>query len=126
MKELDLPPSKRPSLRVRILTAINKMVWSRDPNKNEVIRRCKVRVPIGQYKNGNTEYKVMLKCESCGAVVDKLDVDHIEPRIDPDVGFVSYDQWIDSTFVTPSKLQGLCKPCHKEKTVSENRHRKKT
>lgn len=51
-------------------------------------------------------------------------VDHIDPVIDPDVGFVSWDVVIERLFVEADKLQVLCDVCHKLKTANERRNRK--
>ena len=124
IKELSLPPSKRKSLQNKITNAINRYVWVRDPNRTAVEARCKVKVAVGTYLNGKTEYRVKFKCEGCGAIVDKIDIDHTEPRVNPETGFVSFDDWIDRTFVNPSQLKGLCKEvCHRGKTNEENRRR---
>lgn len=46
-------------------------------------------------------------------------VDHIDPIIDPAVGWVSYESLIERMFVEEDKLQVLCYACHKIKTDSE-------
>lgn len=46
-------------------------------------------------------------------------VDHIEPIIDPEEGWVSWDETIDSMFCELDNLQVLCTPCHDEKTSRE-------
>jgi len=46
-------------------------------------------------------------------------VDHIDPIVDPAVGFASFDEWIDRCFVEVEGYQVLCKPCHTLKTNVE-------
>lgn len=46
-------------------------------------------------------------------------VDHIEPIIDPAVGWVSWDTTIDRMFSEAPNLQVLCYACHKIKTDNE-------
>jgi len=46
-------------------------------------------------------------------------VDHIVPIIDPELGFISWDDTITRMFCEASGLQVLCKPCHDEKTNIE-------
>lgn len=69
-------------------------------------------------------------CASCKRVVPstiKLDgrrtkyihVDHIEPIIDPNVGFVDWDTYIERLFCEADNLQCLCGDCHKIKTDLE-------
>ena len=45
-------------------------------------------------------------CQSCGVITTVLEVDHILP---------------DSTNNDPSNLQAICRPCHEEKTLKENK-----
>lgn len=61
------------------------------------------------------------KCGCCGEEVTAKDieVDHIEPIVDPTKGFESWDKFVDKLFCESKNLQALCKPCHKKKTASE-------
>lgn len=47
-------------------------------------------------------------------------VDHINPIIDPDVGFTTWDDCIERMFCETDNLQVLCKSCHDIKTKDEN------
>ena len=46
-------------------------------------------------------------------------VDHVDPIIDPKIGWVSYDSLVERMFVEEDKLQVLCYDCHKKKTDEE-------
>ena len=46
-------------------------------------------------------------------------IDHIDPVICPEKGFVSWDDTIERMFCEESGLQALCKDCHKRKTIYE-------
>lgn len=46
-------------------------------------------------------------------------IDHINPIIDPSVGFVSWDSVIKRMFCSEDGLQVLCYNCHKNKTADE-------
>jgi len=46
-------------------------------------------------------------------------VDHIDPVIDPAVGFVDWNIYIDRMFVEEDGLQLLCHSCHTKKTQQE-------
>lgn len=69
------------------------------------------------------------RCRNCQAVVERADkqVDHISPVIPIATGWNgSWDDYRDGLFVHESKLQVLCKSCHKSKTGAENTVRRKT
>ena len=53
----------------------------------------------------------------------QVQVDHTVPVIDPDIGFISWDVFIDRLYCGHENLQVLCKPCHKEKSKLENKGR---
>jgi len=46
-------------------------------------------------------------------------VDHIKPIVDPDVGWVSWDETIEGMFCEKENLQVLCLAHHKEKCAEE-------
>jgi hypothetical protein len=54
-----------------------------------------------------------------------VQVDHINPVVDPAKGFINWDIYIDRIFCEVDKLQVLCRSCHKEKTAEEKLLRKK-
>lgn len=65
------------------------------------------------------------RCAHCGGDFPKKQVvvDHIIPIIDPAVGFVSWDTFIDRMLVEKSGFQVLCSnytgSCHYRKTSEE-------
>jgi 5-methylcytosine-specific restriction endonuclease McrA len=67
------------------------------------------------------------KCAECKQlfVVTDVQVDHINPVVDPKKGFTTWDNFIDRMFCEMKNLQVLCKPCHKIKTDQEKLERKK-
>lgn len=79
-------------------------------------------------KVGYGEYK----CACCGKVtsptvfdinkgkrVANIFVDHIKPVVDPEVGWVSWDEIVEGLFCESDNLQLLCGECHKEKSQEE-------
>lgn len=54
-----------------------------------------------------------------GKRVKNVHVDHINPIVDPAIGWVSYDVMIDRMFCEKDNLQVLCFECHKRKTDEE-------
>jgi 5-methylcytosine-specific restriction endonuclease McrA len=67
---------------------------------------CKEEVPASTRDDNNKRVK--------NAVVD-----HIVPVIDPDIGWVSWDDTINRMFSEENNLQVLCYACHKLKTDDE-------
>jgi 5-methylcytosine-specific restriction endonuclease McrA len=61
------------------------------------------------------------ECASCHNefVQTSVQVDHILPAVDPLIGFVSWDEFINRLFCPASNLQILCKDCHQVKTKAE-------
>lgn len=66
-------------------------------------------------------------CASCGGVfiAKEVQVDHINPVVDPDYGFIDWETYLDRMFCEEENLQVLCKGCHKVKTNEERKQRKK-
>ena len=65
-------------------------------------------------------------CASCTLEfpAKEVQVDHIAPVVDPVVGFVSWDLFIERLFCSKENLQVLCKECHAVKTKEEKELRK--
>lgn len=62
------------------------------------------------------------KCAKCGGQNFKskeVQVDHIEPVIDPHVGFKDWNSFIERLFCDVSGLAVLCVVCHKYKSSME-------
>ena len=66
------------------------------------------------------------KCNACQGIfpASEVQVDHIDPVIDPLIGFVSWDSVIEKMFCEKGGFQVLCKPCHTVKTNAEKRQAK--
>ncbi len=69
------------------------------------------------------------KCAKCPAsktyAPREIVLDHIDPVVDPKVGFVDWNTYIARLFVGEDGWQVLCKKCHNKKTKKENERRKK-
>jgi 5-methylcytosine-specific restriction endonuclease McrA len=86
------------------------------------------RTETSRFKKDGTLAKrpiVRYKCAHCGEAFARKDVqvDHIDPVVDPEKGRESISTLIKRQFT--DKLQVLCKPCHKAKTNEERKRRKK-
>ena len=80
------------------------------------------RAYIGPGINPKTGKKCKLhKCEECGDVFAKGDMraDHREPVVDPAVGFVDWNTWIERCYVEADKYDVICTDCHDAKTAEE-------
>ena len=51
--------------------------------------------------------------------INNTQIDHINPVIDPRVGFLNWDTVIKRLFCEADGLQVLCHECHKQKTKDE-------
>lgn len=89
----------------RIRSAL-RQVWHRSKARKLVVDRCT--------KRGWTY------CEQCKRKTPKLKVDHITACGDVDGGY------IERLFKPSAFLQGLCPPCHNEKTKREKRVKRDT
>lgn len=60
-------------------------------------------------------------CNCCKGefVAADVQVDHISPIIDPEIGFESWDSIIHNMFCEADNLQVLCKTCHADKSNKE-------
>ena len=65
-------------------------------------------------------------CNGCGGEFTAKDVqvDHIEPVVDPNTGFISWDVFIERLFCERSNLQVLCKTCHLLESNLEKQEKK--
>lgn len=101
------------------MNAIKRHLWLRWKPRTELLKEHKVLVKMGKFKNGNDRYKLHWTCNGCNKLHPKVEVDHIEPSIDPKVGFVDLETWLSRLLVSKNKLQLLCEKCHDEKTFLE-------
>lgn len=51
--------------------------------------------------------------------INNVLVDHIDPVVDPSVGFTTWDEYIERMFCEENGLQVLCDECHTRKTNEE-------
>lgn len=109
-------PEKRPNkLDNHIMQALN-MAWWKWPARNDIKKEARVKLQDGNYKNGNPKYIYKFRCAACKDLHDKVDINHIEPRICIKSGFSTLDEWITRTFCDTSNLEALCRPCHTKLT----------
>ena len=86
--------------------------------KNEVKKAARHHVKLA----GHTARLVFhVKCAECNNLVPETDsaVDHINPIVDPAIGFESWDKFIENLYCEEEGLQVLCTTCHHKKTQAE-------
>lgn len=95
------------------VTAALRRASLRWPPRNEALKRA--RVDRGKYK-----------CAVCEKHFKKeeIHIDHILPIINPALGFVGWDDFIDKLFCDVDSFQILCKLDHEVKTMMEDEMRK--
>lgn len=104
--------------------------------------------PRSEAKNKQKVGPATFQCESCGIYIyegtkslEKLDpelvnnpnglvcqkshMDHKVPVLDPIIGWVSWDSYLERLFCEASNFQCLCKSCHDSKTYLEDQLRNK-
>lgn len=116
MKKVKAKPSiVLPQAHSYAKNILNRFGWGRYPPKNLAKNAAKI---------GRNQYK----CAKCAGIfgTKQVQVDHIEPRIDPEKGWQGFDVWISRTFVQMDKLQVLCLDCHSAKSTEENAVRRES
>jgi len=97
----------------------------------QLLRRGTIRWgPIQKCAKDASTRRGFFKCASCGEehpvtillngkrVKNKF-VDHIDPVVDPALGFTTWDSVINRMFCEIDNLQVLCKGCHDIKSAEE-------
>ncbi len=67
------------------------------------------------------------ECAACKEHFTSKDVqvDHLQPVVDPKQGFVNWDVYIERLFCPKENLQVLCTTCHNIKSAAEKKVKKK-
>ena len=65
------------------------------------------------------------RCAGCAGIFrsKEINVDHIDPVVNPETGFTTFDDYIERMFCGVAGFQVLCKSCHDAKTYLENQLR---
>jgi hypothetical protein len=89
---------------------------------------CLKEASVGKKVNGATgRVAEHYKCAECKKdfPASGVQVDHILPCVDPEVGFVDWNTFIQRLFCSKENLQVLCKADHLEKSKKERMMKKK-
>jgi 5-methylcytosine-specific restriction endonuclease McrA len=107
-------------------------IFKRYPPYYLTLRAVRIESNEGTFKNGKVKIRVYYPCRKCSQPFksSEIVVDHIEPVIDPKVGFPllpdGSDDWktyIGRLFCPIENLQPLCYICHDLKTGKETKAR---
>lgn len=104
------------------ITAVLRGGMRRFPPKYETLNRAFVGTKVNEKTKRTAKHYECNMCKNHFPAKD-VEVDHIQPVVDPDVGFVSWDLFIERLYCKMENLQTLCKSCHKEKTKDERKER---
>lgn len=114
----NLPPNWTESrFNSFVISALRKasMKW---PYKHIVLKNSRQKKGMYLCNICNEVVPVTVKQDN-GTRKKNVYVDHIKPVVDPEVGFVSWDDFIKRLFVGEDGLQVICKKCHDEKSKKE-------
>jgi len=108
-----------------VIAALRRPIWK--PRNTAIEEAC-----VGRRINKKTGRMCKhYECAMCHKEFVKKQVvgDHISPVVDPEVGFVDYNTWIERHFIENDGYQCLCIPCHgiktnREKAIAKERRRK--
>lgn len=73
----------------------------------------------GFYRCAGCEQEVPASIIIDGKRIKNVHVDHVIPVVDPNIGFVNWDFYINRLFCEADNLQALCHKCHLEKSNRE-------
>lgn len=100
------------------ITSVLRGGSKRWPPKYECMEEAKTEKRVNPASGRFAQFYLCAAC--CGEYTAKnVEVDHITPIVDPKVGFINWDSFINNLFCSKDNLQVLCQPCHKEKTKKE-------
>jgi len=102
-------------------------ITMRWPPKNKVQKNARIERGVylcAGYKTKSHEVPVSLPPKPGNKRrINNVLVDHIQPVVDPVVGFVDWNTFIKRLFCEADGFQVLCKECHDAKTKDERKKR---
>lgn len=112
--KLEWTPARRRSFIVSVLRNGSRR-W---PPKYETLNKSKTVKKINKKTGRQAQHFLCATCQK-DFPQKEVQVDHKEPVVDPAVGFVNWDTFIERLYCDESNLQVLCKTCHDIKSKGE-------
>lgn len=97
----------------------------RFPAKYETLNEAKTEKKINTKTGRLAQHYLCNLCKNDFPAKD-IQVDHIIEVVDPAVGFVDWNTYVERMFCAKENLQVVCVPCHKIKTQEANQSKKST
>lgn len=100
------------------LTSVIRSGFRRWPIKYEALKEAFTQKGINP---ASGRIAALYKCAKCKGEFSakNIQVDHINPAVDPTKGFIDWNTFIDRLFCPIDNLQVLCIGCHQTKTKKE-------
>lgn len=100
------------------IVAVLRSGTRRWPPKYRVLNTAKTEKKINKSSGRLAQH---YRCNACKAEfpASQMQVDHIQPVVDPVKGFKDWNTFIKRLFCDEDNLQAICKLCHKLKTRAE-------
>jgi len=114
LEKKEWTPARKKAFIVSVLRSGSRR-W---PPKYETLNESKTEKKINVATGRLAQH---FKCKKCKKdfPAKMVQVDHIEPVVDPALGFETWDKFIERLFCDKGNLQTLCKVCHDKKTKKE-------
>ena len=104
------------------ITSALRGAFRRYPPKYETLKEASVGKKVNKKTGRLAEHFTCASCKQEFPAKD-VQVDHIEPCVDPQEGFLNWDVYIKRMFCAKNNLQVLCTKCHDVKSAGERKER---
>lgn len=119
-------------IRRQLISYARKLSLSWEPRqqaKNEckvdsALHRCSKCGTLCYEGSSEKNYEAFVEKYSPETVLfDGIKLDHINPVVDPLVGFQDWDKFYEGLFCAKDNFRGICSLCHDKKSATENKIR---
>ena len=124
MAELNKPSGWTDGRLQGFIIGVLRAGHKRWPFKYEVKNEAKTEKRINEASGRVAQFYMCSGCQQ-EFTNKEVEVDHIDPVVDPKVGFVDWNTYIPRLFSPKENYQLLCKACHLVKSNKEKKKGKK-